>query len=104
MLRAILLPAILLLAACAQSPTSDATLERKMVGLLEKFDRFDYNGDGYLTKAEARQGIEEAGVEGVSEEEITKAWAFYDTDGDGRISLAEANAGRDRGPEAYRAS
>ncbi len=75
-----------------------------MVGLLEKFDRFDYNGDGHLTRDEVRQGIGEAGVEGISEEEIAKAFEFYDTDRDGRISLAEANAGLARGPEAFRAS
>ena len=72
-----------------------------MVGLLEKFDRFDYNGDGYLTRKEIQQGIEETGVEGISDEEINRAFAFYDQNGDGRISLAEANAGLVRGPEDF---
>jgi hypothetical protein len=40
-----------LLTACV--PQSAATKQqesrqRKMFGLVEKFDRFDYNGDGYL--------------------------------------------------------
>ncbi|MEK6230503.1 MAG: hypothetical protein N2A42_01465 [Luteolibacter sp.] len=35
------------LAACAPHP-----LKRQMVGLLEKFDRWDYNGDGYLSHTE----------------------------------------------------
>ena len=35
------------LAACAPHP-----LKRQMVGLLEKFDGWDYNGDGYLSHAE----------------------------------------------------
>ena len=58
-----------------------------MIGLLEKFDRWDENGDGYLTEAEL-----------VRTEELTghppaKVIAFYDTDGDGRISLKEAQKG-----------
>jgi Ca2+-binding EF-hand superfamily protein len=58
--------------------------ERQMLGVIEKFDRWDYNGDGRLTLSE----LEEASkVSGYSAEEILK---FYDTNGDGAITLREA--------------
>jgi Ca2+-binding EF-hand superfamily protein len=36
----------------------------------------------------------------LSPNELDRAFEFYDTNRDGRISLIEANAGLQRGPEA----
>jgi Ca2+-binding EF-hand superfamily protein len=66
----------------------ESPLERQMTGLLEKFDLWDDNGDGYLTAAEIRLGMDPS--MDISPE---KTVAFYDTDGDGRISLREAREG-----------
>jgi len=76
------------------------TIERQMIGLLEKFDRFDYNGDGFLTRKEIRDGVREAQLNEFTPNDIDRAFAFYDTNHDNRISLHEANAGLQRGPEA----
>lgn len=70
--------------------------EKKMFAFLEKFDRFDYNGDGKLTKKEVRQGLRESDVHGITDAEINKGFAEFDTDKDGTISFAEAQAGMRR--------
>jgi len=88
-------------ASSAGQPSSVDAVERKMIALLEKFDRYDYNGDGRLTRDEIRNGAREAEMHEVSARELDRAFAFYDTNRDGFISLAEANAGFRRGPEAF---
>ncbi|BCU77079.1 EF-hand domain-containing protein [Luteolibacter sp. LG18] len=70
--------------------------EKKMFAFLEKFDRFDYNGDGKLTKKEVRQGLRESEVHGITNEEIDKGFAEFDTNHDGAISFAEAQGGMRR--------
>lgn len=65
-----------------------------MIGLLEKFDRWDDNGDGELDRSELATGLE--GTEHKPERAIT----FYDTDANQRISLREAQAGYSRADEA----
>lgn len=66
--------------------------ERKVIALLEKFDRFDENGNGQLTRAEIVNGIRFEGISGVDNTEIDRLFATYDTDRNGSISLHEANA------------
>lgn len=84
----ILLP---LMVACAgPDPHSEAAHNRKVMALQEKFDRFDYNADGKLTRAEIAQGVRESGTEGISEEEIDAAIKAYDVNGDGAISRWES--------------
>ena len=61
-----------------------------VMGLLEKFDRFDYNGDGKLTREEIDQGIVDSGVSGVGSEELDTMFAFYDVNKDGYITRWEA--------------
>ena len=79
------------LAACAQKP---GPVKRQMIGLLEKFDRWDYNGDGYLVESE----LEEAErLSGMPAKDLID---FYDTNKDRRISLHEAQAGMSRMGEA----
>lgn len=81
----------LCIAACA--PTH-GPVKRKMVGLLEKFDRWDYNGDGQLSKSELKDAEQ---IGGFGADEIIK---FYDTSGNGTISFAEAQSGLSRVDEA----
>lgn len=78
-------------ASCVPADTdSEAVNNRKVMALQEKFDRFDYNADGKLTRDEIAQGIEESGVGGITEEEIDAAIKAYDVDGDGAISRWES--------------
>ncbi len=75
-------------------------MQRQMVGLLEKFDRWDYNGDGYLSKKEISQGI--ASLKGKPQQvnyTAAEVMEFYDTNKDGKISLSEAQAGYRRSHE-----
>ncbi len=80
-----------LLAACAhQDPHSEAAHGRKMMALIEKFDRFDYNGNALLTRAEIEQGIRETGVQGVDAMELDAMMEHYDVNKDGSISRWES--------------
>ncbi|MEP2775179.1 MAG: hypothetical protein ABJZ54_02780 [Luteolibacter sp.] len=79
------------LAGCAPSP---GPIKRQMVGLLQKFDRWDYNGDGYLRASELKE------AEKLSEFTAAQIVEFYDTDGDSKVSLKEAQDGMERLPEA----
>lgn len=84
----ILLP---LVVSCARtSPQSEVAHNRKVMALQEKFDRFDYNADGKLTRAEIEQGLKESDVGGVSEAELDEAMATYDVNQDGAISRWES--------------
>ncbi|MCW1884309.1 EF-hand domain-containing protein [Luteolibacter flavescens] len=91
MKRLVLLP--FLFSACATiDEHTEAAHGRKMMSLLEKFDRFDYNGDGVLTRKEIEQGITEAGA-GTTKpdpEELDAMMKHYDTNKDGKITRWEA--------------
>jgi Ca2+-binding EF-hand superfamily protein len=65
-----------------------------VIGLLEKFDRWDYNGDGHLVASELGDAEKLSGLP------VAEIIDFYDTDKDGRISFAEAQAGMSRLDEA----
>jgi Ca2+-binding EF-hand superfamily protein len=88
----LLLPLPLLFASCAfQDPHHDeAAHGRKMMGLLEKFDRFDYDGNGSLTRKEIEQGVHEAGVAGIDPAELDAMMKHYDVNKDGKITRWEA--------------
>ena len=64
-----------------------------MLGFIEKFDRWDYNGNGVLSTKEIDEGI--ASLQGTSRAvsytaaEVVK---FYDRNGDKSVSLREAQA------------
>ncbi len=85
-----LLPLPVLFAACAVDPHSEEAHGMKMMALLEKFDRFDYNGDGLLTRKEIEQGVRESDVSGVDKKELDSAMKHYDVNRDGFISRWEA--------------
>lgn len=84
------------------SARDDRTDRYKMFGLLEKFDRFDYNGDGYLTRKELESGIREKATVQLTPEEYDKVMKAYDTNRDSRISLHEAEVGAKKGPVIFR--
>jgi len=91
--------AAMICAACSQGigPVDPKTeTERKMVGLLQKFDLWDDNGDGQLDEAELAMGL--AGTDHKAANVID----FYDTSGNGKVSLREAQAGYRRSDEAER--
>ncbi|MFC7336394.1 EF-hand domain-containing protein [Haloferula chungangensis] len=85
-------PFVLGVAACTPvpDPHSEAAHGRKVMALQEKFDRFDYNADGKITRKEAEQGIRESGVSGVTKEEIDAMMEHYDVDKDDAISRWES--------------
>ncbi len=83
--------ALVAIQACAPSP---GPVKRKMVGLLEKFDRWDYDGNGELSASELKDAEQ---IGGIPSDEIID---FYDTDEDRRISLVEAQSGMARVDEA----
>lgn len=82
-----------LLAACHTDPMDPAVVDRKMIGLQEKFDLVDLDGDGHLTRQEIIKGYDELGVVNQSPETADALIAFYDFDGDRRVSLREAQSG-----------
>jgi hypothetical protein len=76
-------------------------VERQMIGLLEKFDRWDYNGDGRLDQKELSQGIQS--LKGKPQEvdySAVEVLEFYDANKDGKVSLKEAQEGYSRSHEA----
>ena len=94
------------LLSCYSGPgpvTPGNKTERQMLGLLEKFDRWDDDGDGELTAEEIDHGINR--FKGTSMKvdytgkEVVK---FYDTDRNGGVSLREAQAGYHRAGEVNR--
>ena len=93
------LPVIFVLASCSSGPgefTPETKVERQLVGVLQKFDRWDYNGDGKLVASELKEAQKRTGR---TPKEIM---AFYDEDEDGAITLREAQGGLERTDEAER--
>lgn len=87
-----LLPITLItIASCVNRP---GPVERKMIGLTEKFDRWDYNGDGFLTASELAEASK------ISGQPTSEIITFYDLNNDSKISLKEAEAGLSRVDEA----
>ena len=83
---------------CAPRPDPLAERHRQMIGLVQKFDRFDYNGDGYLTRQEIANGLREEGTLSLTPAELDRVMVAYDLNHDHRISRHEAQLGADRGP------
>lgn len=100
------LPALLMAASCSPGlgPVVPQTpIQKQMIGLLEKFDRWDDDGSGDLDRSEIEHGINS--LKGKPQQVSYTAddvMAFYDTNRNGRITLAEAQAGYRRAHEAER--
>jgi Ca2+-binding EF-hand superfamily protein len=91
------LPILLALSSCNSGPgpiTPQTRVERQMVGLLEKFDRWDEDGNGKLTASELKEAEKRSG------QPAAKIIDFYDTNGDRAITLREAQDGYSRAEEA----
>ncbi len=85
-----------LLGACAgPGPIVPETkVEKQMIGLLEKFDRYDMNGDGELDAGELVAAQQSTG------HPPSEIIDFYDRDKSRTISLREAQRGFSRLEEA----
>ncbi len=91
------LPLIAALSACAGKPgpvVPETKVEKQMIGLLEKFDRYDMDGNGQL---DAKELLAAEKMTGHPPAEII---SFYDANGNGTISLREAQKGYSRKDEA----
>lgn len=92
--------AVCSLAACSPGPGTaipETHSEKQMLGLMEKFDRWDTNGDGELSVREINVGI--ADIKGSTKAVTYKAAdvvKYYDKNGDNKVSLHEAQAGYHR--------
>lgn len=76
-------------------------VERQMIGLLQKFDRWDDDGDGELNSSELNSGMKS--LQGKPQQvshTAAEVLDFYDADSNGKISLGEAQAGYARSQEA----
>ena len=96
-MKRIITLALVALSACSPSigPVVPKTpVERKMIGLLQKFDRWDDDGNGQLDRQELTEGLAGSGH---SPEAVME---FYDANRDGKISLKEAQNAYSRAPEA----
>ncbi len=93
-------PLALALAGCTPMAEQPAARHRQMYGLVQKFDRFDDNGDGYLTRKELAQGSAASGLK-LTREKLDRVMKGYDKNGDQRISQVEAQQGADVGPDIF---
>ncbi|MGE9270588.1 MAG: EF-hand domain-containing protein [Verrucomicrobiales bacterium] len=88
------------LSSCAtEDRTSPEVVGRKMIGLQQKFDLLDLDGDGFLSREEIIAGFDEMGVVDQSPETVDAIIDFYDFDKDGKLSLRETQSGAVTGPE-----
>lgn len=71
-----------------------------MIDLQTDFDKHDSNGDGSLSRDELKQTMIKMGARDTSDANVNRVMKFYDFDGDGRISLREAQSGAVSGAEA----
>ena len=102
-MKLLFVPCLVSLASCASGPgpvVPENKTERQMLGLLEKFDRWDDDGNGELTAKEVDQGIKRFKDTPMKVNYTGKQVVdFYDTDRNGAVSLREAQAGYRRSDE-----
>lgn len=102
-MKLLILPCFLALASCASGPgpvVPQNKTERQMLGLLEKFDRWDDDGNGELTVKEVDHGIHRYKDTPMKVNYTGKQVVeFYDSDRNGAVTLREAQAGYRRADE-----
>ncbi len=102
-MKLLIVPCLVVLASCASGPgpvIPENKTERQMLGLLEKFDRWDYDGNGELTAKEIDLGLKRLNETPMKVSYTGKQVVdFYDTDRNGSVTLREAQAGYRRSDE-----
>jgi Ca2+-binding EF-hand superfamily protein len=87
--------------SCATSSNNAPPIHRKMLLLVENFDRFDENGDGTLSRMELEKAVETMGPDRLTKEQYNRAMLVYDTNGDNKVSRAEAETAAANGPVLF---
>ncbi|MCU0776833.1 MAG: EF-hand domain-containing protein [Akkermansiaceae bacterium] len=87
--------------SCATTAENAPPIHRKMLLLVERFDQFDEDGDGYLSRMELEKGVNSMGPDRLTQEQFDRAMLVYDTNGDNRVSRAEAKAAAANGPVLF---
>lgn len=96
--RLILLAPVLSAVSCLPNTNEPPPIHRKMFALVEKFDRFDDNGDGYLTRRELEEGVKSVNTQLLTKEQYDRVMTVYDSNKDRKISLREAKVAAQKGP------
>ncbi len=86
-----LVPLLLLGCVGGGSTGSAEDQQRKKIGLLQKFDLWDLNGDGQLTEKELADGMRSHDVQ--IAETPAQIIEHYDRNGDRKVSMSEAQKG-----------
>ena len=95
-MKRLFLPCLFVM-ACAPQPgpvVPETKVEKQMIGLLEKFDRYDLDGNGKL------DAVELGAAEKATGHPPAEIIGFYDRDKNGTITLREAQKGYSRADEA----
>jgi len=81
-------------AALSLPPAQQALNEQTLVDWEDPRSVFEYfaDGDDWITEGEAKSAFDELGME-LSQEEVTELFNKFDTDGDGKVSWPEFEAG-----------
>jgi len=87
--------------SCTSGTNDVPPIHRKMFGLVEKFDRFDLDGDGYLTRQELENGVDSMGPDRLTKNQYDRVMLVYDTNGDKKVSLTEAKVAAANGPVVF---
>lgn len=87
--------------SCATSSNNAPPIHRKMLLLVENFDRYDENGDGLLSRMELEKAVDTMGPDRLTKEQYDRAMRVYDTNGDNKVSRAEATAAAANGPVLF---
>lgn len=89
------------LVSCATNSENAPPIHRKMLLLVERFDHFDVNADGTLSRTELEKGVDSIGPKPLTKEQYDRAVRVYDTNGDNKVSRAEAQAAAASGPVLF---
>lgn len=87
--------------SCATNSNNAPPIHRKMLLLVENFDRYDENGNGSLSRAELEKAVETMGPDRLTKDQCDRAMLVYDSNGDKKVSRAEASAAAANGPVLF---
>jgi hypothetical protein len=92
---------VVAIACCSPATEEVPPIHRKMFALVQDFDHFDKNGDGYLDRMELESGVNSMGPERLTREQYDQVMLVYDTNRDQRISKKEARVAAEHGPVLF---